>query len=86
MNQADAERRLEELEAKARHVDVRPLAEAAAERSGFSVDDILIEAERLHAAYGADPLAIECGIAQEQGVTVEQIRAEAQPVMGGAPT
>jgi hypothetical protein len=49
MNQADAERRLEALEAKARHVDLRPLA-------------------------------MECGIAQEMGITVEQIRTEAKQV------
>ncbi len=81
MNQKEAERRLEELEAKARSVDLRPLLESLAARTGVSADDILVEAERLRTTYGADPLAIELGIAGELGTTVEQIRAEAEQMI-----
>ncbi len=76
MNQADAERRLEELEAQNRQRDLRPLLESMAAQTGVSVDDILAEAERLRVTYGTDPVAIESGIAWETGATIEEIRAE----------
>jgi hypothetical protein len=78
MSQTDALRRLEELEAKARYVDLQPLLERLSAETGVSVDDILIEAERLRTTYGMDPLAIESGIAGELGIPVEQVRAEAE--------
>ncbi len=81
MNQADALKRLEALEAKARHVDVRPLAEAAAERFGFSADELIAEAERLArrveeigvVALQAEQDAEAARIAELVGVTVEQL-------------
>ncbi len=84
MNQREAERRLEELEARKQRQALRPLLERLSAETGVSVDEILIEAERLRTTYGADPVAMECGIAQEMGVTVDQVRAEAQQVIGGA--
>jgi hypothetical protein len=84
MNQADALRRLEDLEAQNRQRDLRPLLERLSAETGITADDILAEAARLRSVYGTDPLAIECGIAREQGITVEQIRAEAKQVMGDA--
>jgi hypothetical protein len=84
MNQADAERRIEDLETRNRQRDLRPLLESLAARTGVSVDDILAEAERLQGTYGTDPMAIESGIAWETGATLEEIRVEAEHVMGGA--
>ncbi len=84
MNQKDALRRLEDLEAQNRQRDLRPLLESLAAETGVSADDILSEAERLRTTYGTDPMAIESGIAWETGATLEEIRVEAEHVMGGA--
>lgn len=74
MNQREAERRLEELEARKQQRDLRPLLERLSAETGVSVEEILIEAERLRTTYGTEPLAIECGIAREMGITVEPLR------------
>jgi hypothetical protein len=84
MNQKEAERRLDELEARKQQWELRPMLERLSAETGVSVDDILIEAERLQTTYGSDPLAIELGIAGELGLTVEQIRTEAEQVMDAA--
>lgn len=81
MSQSDALKRLEALEAQNRRRELEPLLERLSAETGVSVDDILIEAERLRSVYGTDRLAIECGIAREMGITVEQIRAEATQVI-----
>ena len=78
MNQSEAERRLEALEARKQRRDLWPLLERLSAETGASVDDIRIEAERLRTTYGADPVAMEHGLAQELGITVDQIRAEAK--------
>lgn len=84
MNQKEALRRLEELEAQNRRRDLEPMLESLSAQTGVSVDDILAEAERLRTTYGTDPMAIESGIAWETGATLEEIRVEAEHVMGGA--
>ncbi len=78
MNQKEAERRLEALEAQEQQRDLRPMLERLSAETGVSVDDILIEAERVRTTYDLDPMAMECGIAEEIGITVDQIRTEAQ--------
>ncbi len=81
MNQGNAERRLEALEAQERHRDLQPLLERLSAETGVAVDELLIEAERLRTTYGADLVAMECGLAQELGIPVEQVRAEATQVI-----
>ncbi len=84
MNQADALKRLEELEAKARYVDLQPLAEAAAERFGFSVDELIAEAELLArrveeigiVAVQAEQDAEAARVAERCGVSVEQLYSD----------
>jgi hypothetical protein len=81
MSQQDALKRLELLEAAARHVDIRPLAEAAAEKLGFSADELLDEAKRLGRrveAVGFPALEAEldaeaAALAERCGVSVEQL-------------
>jgi hypothetical protein len=84
MNQAEALKRLEELESRRRQRDLRPMLESLAAQTGVSVDAILAEAERLITTYGSNSVAMECGIAQEMGITVEEIRDESTQVVGGA--
>ncbi len=84
MNQADALKRLEELEAKARYVDLQPLAEAAAERFGFSVDELIAEAELLArrveeigiVAVQAEQDAEAARVAERCGVSVGQLASD----------
>jgi len=77
MIQQDALRRLELLEAQARHVDIRPMAEAAAERLGVDVDELIAEAQRL--ARRVEEIgfpALEAELAEQaerSGITVEQL-------------
>ncbi len=78
MNQADALRRLEDLETQTRRDSLGPLVESLAAQTGFSVTEIQDEAERLRVTYGSSTAAIERGIAWELGVTVEEVRAEAE--------
>jgi regulator of PEP synthase PpsR (kinase-PPPase family) len=77
MSQADALRRIEELETQNRRRELAPMLERLSAETGLPADDILAEAERLRSVYGGDIAAIELGIAWEQGVTIERIRAEA---------
>ncbi len=89
MSQADAERRLEVLEARARHVDLRPLAEAAAERLGFNVDELLAESERLaqrveeigFPAVQAELAEQAARLAASCGVTVEQLYVDVDELL-----
>jgi hypothetical protein len=78
MSQADALKRLEALEAKARYVDLRPLAEAAAERFGFSVDELI--ARRVEeigiVAVQAEQDAEAARVATRCGVSVEQLASD----------
>ncbi len=84
MNQRDAERRLGELEAKARSADLRPLAEAAAERFGFSVDELTAEAELIArrveeiglVAVQAEQDAETARVAERCGVSAEQLASD----------
>ncbi len=78
MNQADAERRIEELETRNRQRDLRPLLESLAAQTGVAADDIVAEAERLRATYGTNIMEIEAGIAWELGMTIEQVRTEVE--------
>lgn len=50
MNQQEALRRLEALEAKAREEDVRPMLAALEAESGIPADEILAESRRIHTA------------------------------------
>ncbi len=77
-SQNEALRRIEALEAQTRRDSLGPLLESLAAQTGLSVGEIQDEAERLRTTYGSDPLAIECGIAGEMGITIEQVRAEAE--------
>jgi hypothetical protein len=81
MNQADAERRLEILETQTRRDSLAPLVESLAAQTGFSATELQDEAERLRVTYGSSTAAMERGIAQELGITVEEVRAEAEQVM-----
>jgi hypothetical protein len=84
MTTSEQMRRLEELEAKARYVDLRPLAEAAAERFGFSVDELIAEAESIArrveeigiVAVEAEQDAEAARVAERCGVSAEQLASD----------
>jgi hypothetical protein len=77
----DITRRIETLEQTSRYVDHRPLAEAAAERFGFSVDELIAEAELIArrvdeiglVAVQAEQDAETARVAELCGVTVEYL-------------
>ncbi len=84
MNQADALKRIETLEAQKRQRDLQPVLESLAAQTGVSVDAILVEAERLITTYGADPVAIESGVSWETALSVDEVRAEAEHFLGAS--
>ncbi len=76
----DITRRIEALETRTRRDSLAPLVESLAAQTGFSATELQDEAERLRVTYGSSTAAMERGIAQELGITVDQIRAEAKQV------
>jgi hypothetical protein len=74
----DLTRRIEILETQTRRDSLGPRLEALAAQTGFSVTELQDEVERLHVTYGTNPLAVERGVAEETGLTVEQVRDEAE--------
>ena len=84
MSQADALKRLELLEARARYTDIRPMAEEAAEKLGFNVDELIAEAQRLaqrveEIGFPAVQAAVDAEaawIAELCGVSVEDLYAD----------
>jgi hypothetical protein len=80
----DITRRIEALEQTSRYVDIRPLAEAAAARFGFSVDELIAEAELIAqrveeiglVAVQAEQDAEAARVAERCGVSVEQLASD----------
>jgi hypothetical protein len=81
---SDITRRIEALEQAAQYVDLRPLAEAAAERFGFSVDELIAEAELIAqrveeiglVAVQAEQDAEITRVAERCGVSVEHLASD----------
>jgi hypothetical protein len=91
MNQRDAERRIEALESTSRYVDHRPLAEAAATRFGFHVDELIAEAELIArrveeigiVAVQAEQDAETARVAERCGVSAEQLASDVDAFFAG---
>ena len=83
MNQADAMRRLEALEAEARQASLGPLLEELAVKTGIAATEIWAEAERVaHVTEGMSwPVAL-AWLAADAGMTTAELSAEAERLLG----
>lgn len=84
MNQADALRRLEVLEAQARRASLAVDVEAIAAASGIHPGDLVAEAERLSEimAWGGMPAVLD-QLSRETGVPVDLLMAQADAILFG---
>ncbi len=85
MNQSDALRRLEVLEAEARRASLGPFLDRLAATTGITVGEIMAEAERVtRATEGQSMTSTLAWIALDCGMTVDDLAAEADVLLAAA--